>query len=71
MNLQIMDFCWLVVLKVFGFGSNYNDWVKALLTNQEFCVTNGECTTPYFKLENGARQGGLYHQSLLIYFSLL
>ena len=28
-----------------------------LLTNQESFVINGDSTTPYFKLEQGARQG--------------
>ena len=47
----------LVVLKRFGFGNNFIDWIKILLTNQESCVINGGSTTSYFKLEKGARQG--------------
>ena len=45
----------LVVLTKFGFGNNFIDWIKILLTNQESCVINGSSTT-YFKLEKGARQ---------------
>ena len=47
----------LVVLKKFGFGNSFIDWIKILLTNQESCVINGGSTTSYFKLEKGARQG--------------
>ena len=46
----------LVVLKKFGFGNYFIDWIKMLLTNQEFCVINSGSTTSYFKLEKGARQ---------------
>ena len=45
----------LVVLTKFGFGNNFIDWIKILLTNQESCVINGSSTT-YFKLEKGAHQ---------------
>ena len=41
----------LVVLKKFGSGNNFIDWIKILLTNQESCVINGSSTTSYFKLE--------------------
>ena len=44
------------LLKKFGFGNNFIDWIKILLTNQESCVINGGSTTSYFKLEKGARQ---------------
>ena len=47
----------LVVLKKFGFGNSFIDWIKILLTNHESCVINGGSTTSYFKLENGGRQG--------------
>ena len=45
----------LVVLKIFGFGNNFIDWIKISLPNQEFCIINGSSTTSCFKLENGAR----------------
>ena len=47
----------LEVLKIFGFGENFIDWIKIILTNQESCVMNGGNSTGYFKLERGARQG--------------
>ena len=47
----------LEVLKTFGFGENFIDWIKIVLTNQESCVMNGGNSTGYFKLERGARQG--------------
>merc|ERR1712015_356781 len=53
-----MDHDFLIdVLKVFGFGGNFIDWVKIILTNQESCVMNGGNSTGYFNLERGARQG--------------
>ena len=38
------------VLKKFGFGDDFVDWVKILYNNQESCVANGGHTTKYFKL---------------------
>merc|ERR1712015_50922 len=53
-----MDHGFLVeVLKIFGFGENFINWIKIILTNQESCVMNGGNSTGYFKLERGARQG--------------
>ena len=53
-----MDHGFLIdVLKVFGFGKNFIDWIKIILTNQESCVMNGGNSTGYFNLERGARQG--------------
>ena len=46
-----------VVLKKFGSGNNFIDWIKRLLTNQESCVINGSSTTSHLKLEKRARQG--------------
>ena len=45
------------VSKKFGFGENFNDWIKILLYKQESCIMNGGFTTKYFNLEKGARQG--------------
>ena len=56
----------LVVLKKFGFGNSFIDWIKKLLTNQESCVINGGSTTSYFKLEKGVRQGDLISAYLFI-----
>ena len=32
----------LVILKKFGFGNYFIDWIKILLTYQESCVMNGD-----------------------------
>ena len=47
----------IAVLKRYGFGDNFINWIKTLLKNQESCVLNGGKTTRYFKLERGTRQG--------------
>ena len=47
----------LEVLKVFGFGENFLNWIKIIFTNQENCIMNEGNSTGYFKLERGARQG--------------
>ena len=31
----------------FGFGNNFIDWTKVLLTNYEPCIINGSITTNY------------------------
>ena len=38
----------IAVLKKYGFGEDFIDWVKILLRNQESCVINGGHTTTYF-----------------------
>ena len=45
------------MLKEFSVGNNFIEWIKLLLTNQEFCVISGDSTKPYNKLEKGACQG--------------
>ena len=47
----------LTTLEKFGFGTNFIDWIKIFLNEQESCVINGGVTTQYFKLEKGARKG--------------
>ena len=44
-------------LEKIGFGTEFVEWIKVLLNNQELCVINGEKTSKYFKLERGTRQG--------------
>ena len=39
-----------------GFGTEFNEWIKVLLSNQESCFINGGKTSKYFKLERGTRQ---------------
>ena len=46
----------MAVLKKFGFGASFLGWIEAVLKNQKSCIINAG-TTPYFKLEKGARQG--------------
>ena len=43
------------VLKSFGFGYSFIQWVKILLKGQESCIINGGKTSQYFKLERGTR----------------
>ena len=45
------------VLKKFGFGASFIDWIKVILNDQESCVMNGGRSTGYFPLQRGARQG--------------
>ena len=45
------------VLKKFGFGNNFVNWIETLISKQEPCVINGGSTTQYFYLERGACQG--------------
>ena len=47
----------IAVLKKYGFGEDFIDWIKILLRDQESCVINGGHTTTYLLLERGARQG--------------
>ena len=53
-----LDHTFLIsVLKKFGFGTNFVNWIETLILKQESCVINGGNTTQYFHLERGARQG--------------
>ena len=45
------------ILKKYGFGNNFIDWIRILFNSQESCVINGGHSTKYFPLERGARQG--------------
>ena len=45
------------VLKSFGFGSQFIQWVRTFLKNAESCVLNNGHSTGYFMLERGTRQG--------------
>ena len=58
----------LTTLENFGFGTNFIDWIKILLNEQESCVINGGVTTQYFKLEKGAQQGDSASAYLFILF---
>ena len=45
------------VLKSYGFGPDYIQWVKALFNNVESCIMNNGHSTGYFPLKRGTRQG--------------
>ena len=47
----------MAVLKKFGFGSSFLEWIEAVFKNQQSCVINAGTATPYFKLAKGACQG--------------
>ena len=47
----------ITVLKKYGFGDSFINWIKAITSKQESCVINAGKTTPFFRLERGARQG--------------
>ena len=40
----------LSVLKNFGLGKKFINWIKIILTKQESCILNGGKTTQYFQL---------------------
>ena len=45
------------ILKAFGFGPDFIQWVKTFFKNVESCVMNNGRATGYFPLERGTRQG--------------
>ena len=47
----------IATLEKIGFGTEFIEWIKVLLNNQESCVINGRKTSKYFKLERETRQG--------------
>ena len=53
------------VLKQFGFGPDFLQWIKTMFCNAQTCVVNNGNSTGYFSLERGTRQG-----DLLSYISL-
>ena len=66
----------IVVLKKYGFGDDFIDWVLILFNSQESCVINGGHSTKYFPLESGARQGDpisayLFVLALELFFILI
>ena len=66
----------IAVLKQYGFGEDFIDWIKIVLRDQESCVINGGHTTTYFRLERGARQGDpisayLFILALELFFILI
>ena len=56
--LDSTDHCFMFsVLKSFGFGPDFIQWVRTLFKNSESCVMNNGFSTGYFALETGTRQG--------------
>ena len=53
-------------LEKFAFGTNFINWIKIFLNEEESCVTNRGVTTQYFKLGEGPRQGDPVSSSLLV-----
>ena len=47
----------IAILEKIGFGTEFIEWIKVLLNNQESCVINGGKTSKYSKLESRTRQG--------------
>ena len=47
------------VLRKFGFGPNFIQWIRVLLCNQDSCVMNNGHSSGYFKVDSGSRQGDL------------
>ena len=45
------------VLRKFGFGANYIQWIRVLVCNQESCVMNNGHSSGYFKVDSGSCQG--------------
>ena len=58
--------CIFAVLKSFGFGSQFIQWVRSFLKNAESCVFNNGHLTGYFTSERGTRQGDPLPASLFI-----
>ena len=66
----------IAVLKKYGFGDDFIEWILILFNSQKSCVTNGGHSTKYFPLERGARQGDpisvyLFALALEIFFILI
>ena len=56
----------IAVLKKYGFGDDFINWILILFNSQESCVINGGHSTKYFSLERGARQGDPISAYLLV-----
>ena len=57
----------LGVLKKFGFGRNFINWIEAILNKSDSCVINSGKTTQYFQLNIGAHQGDPISAYFLFY----
>ena len=43
----------IAIFEKTGFGTEFIEWIKVLLNNQESCIINRGKTSKYFKLERG------------------
>ena len=53
LNISFLEKC----LKKFGFGFQFLNWVKAIYTNIESCISINSRLSKSFKVESGIRQG--------------
>ena len=44
-------------LKKFGFGTEFIQWIKLILSKQESCILNDGHSSGFFPLSSGTRQG--------------
>ena len=56
----------VAVLKKFGLGNKFIQWVKTLLYDQQSCVMINGHSTSYFALKRGSRQGDLLSAFLFL-----
>ena len=53
-----VEHCFIfAVLKKFGFGDDFIQWIKTFLFDASNCVMNNNFSTWYFKIDHGTRQG--------------
>ena len=57
----------LAVLKSYGFGPDFIQWIKSFQNNAESCVMKGGKSTGYFPLQRGTRQGDPLSAYLFIF----
>ena len=50
--------CFIIeVLKTFGFGINFVNWIRLLFSENKACVLNNGAATNFFKVQKGTKQG--------------
>ncbi|RUA06506.1 MAG: hypothetical protein DSY43_01870 [Gammaproteobacteria bacterium] len=54
------------VLRHFGFGENFIQWIKIMLKNSKSCVLNNGNVSDFFELKRGTKQGDPISPSLFI-----
>ena len=54
------------VLKKFGFGDDFLQWIETFLFDASSCVMNNNFSTEYFKIDLGTRQGDPLSAYILI-----